>query len=80
MEAWVVQALFPENKLVKSPHWECHASPEGQLGQQLKASRIAKTRRDYESRRPQMIAAWPQVRRLSEAERFSQEFLSTVES
>ena len=80
MEAWVMQALYPENIHVKSPRWECHASPEGQLGQQPKASRITKTRRDYESRRPQLIAAWPKVRRLSEAERFSQEFLTAVES
>ncbi len=80
MEAWVMQALYPDNIHVKSPHWECRSSPEGQLGQQPKASRIAKTRRDYESRRHQLTTAWPQVRRLSEAERFSQEFLTVVES
>ena len=80
MEAWVMRALYPDNIHVKSSRWECHASPEGQLSQQPKASRSAKTRRDYESRRPQLIAAWPQVRHLSEAERFSQEFVSAVES
>lgn len=78
MEAWVMQALYPENIHVKSPRWECHASPEGQLGQQPKISRIAKTRRDYESRRPQLTAAWPQVCRLSEAQRFSDAFLTAV--
>lgn len=78
MEAWVMKALFPGNTHVKSSGWECHSSPEGQLGQQPKATRIAKSRRDYESRRQGLIEGWPRVRSLSEAERFSQEFLKAV--
>ena len=73
-----MKALFPKNTHVTSPNWECHSSPEGQLGQQPKATRIAKSRRDYESRRQELIEAWPQVQSLSEAERFSQEFLNAV--
>ena len=80
MEEWVMKALYPENALVKSRAWECHSSPERQLGQQPKGTRIAKSRRDYESRRQELIESWPRVRTLSEAERFSQEFLSAFES
>ena len=78
MEAWVMKALFPQNTHVKSHNWECHSSPEGQLGQQPKPSRIAKSRRDYESRRQELIEGWPRVRSLSEAERFSQEFMNAI--
>lgn len=76
MEAWVMKALFPKNPLVKSQHWECRDDPDKQLGQQPIAKRIGKNRRDYESRHQDFIKAWPDVRKLDEAERFSQEFLT----
>ena len=80
LEAWVMKALYPKNPLVKSQHWECHDDPDKQMGQQPKVTRIGKNRRDYESRRQDFIEAWPQVRNLFEAERFSQEFLTAFES
>ena len=75
-----MKALYPKNPLVKSQHWECHDDPDKQMGQQPKVTRIGKNRRDYESRRQDFIEAWPQVRNLFEAERFSQEFLTAFES
>ncbi len=75
IEAWVVKALYPRNTHAQSKGWECHDDPDKQLGQQPKATRIGKTKRDYESRRQEFINAWPDVRKLDEAERFSQEFL-----
>ena len=76
IEAWVVKALYPKNTHAQSKGWECHDDPDKQLGQQPKATRISKTKRDYESRRQEFINAWPDVRKLDEAERFSQEFLA----
>lgn len=76
IEAWVIKALYPKNTHAQSKGWECHTYPEKQLGQQPKAIRIGKTEKDYESHRQDIIKAWPDVRKLDEAERFSQEFLT----
>jgi len=81
MEAWVMAALFPENELVESDEWECHANPAAQLGQQPKHVRIEKRPKDYVAKQQDLLAAWPAVRaRLTEADRFSRDFLACVEA
>ena len=46
MEAWVMAALFPNNKVLARRGWECHADPAAQLGQQPTRQRIEKRVRD----------------------------------
>ena len=78
MGAWVIVALWPDNATFKrqgADNWECYNNPEGQFNTVPKADRL-KGRRDYEVRRTDMSAGWPAVRaQLSEASRFSEEFL-----
>lgn len=78
-EAWVVVALYPDDKAAKAGQWECHRDPESRLGQQPVRQRIKKSIRDYEACRGRLDAAWPSVREsLSEARRFSEEFLAAL--
>jgi len=84
MEAWVMAALFPNNRVLARKgwkRWECHANPEGQLGQQPAAQRIKKRVEDYEAKSAEFRSTWPRVRsRLAEAKRFSEELLAAIES
>ena len=32
IEAWVVAAVWPTNRIIRRGNWECHQNPEGQLG------------------------------------------------
>lgn len=81
LEAWVMAALFPRNAVLAKKGWECHAKPERQLGQQPKAKRIKKCPEDYEANRSKFHDTWPRVRKkLTEAGRFSKEFLAVVKS
>ncbi len=79
METWVLQALFPTHREVARPDWECRPDPERLLGQISKRQRIAKSVKDYRAKFEQTTDHWPAVRqKLSEAERFSTEFLNEV--
>ncbi len=81
MEAWVMVALFPKNKVLARKGWECHANPEKQLGVQPKKQRIGKRISDYKAKKPEFLAAWPRVKRkLTEANRFSVDFLAAIDS
>ena len=54
---------------------------EGRLGQQRKAKRIRKTKRDYEVHTKEVEAAWPRLASplsLGEAWRFRSEFLDAL--
>ena len=80
MEAWVMAALFPKNKVLSRSGWECHANPEAQLGQQPKRQRIKKRIEDYKAKESEFRATWPRVRRkLTEANRFSVDLLAAVD-
>lgn len=59
-EAWVVAALFPKDQAVKAGI-ECWKNPASRLGQQPKARRIRKTRRDYLERAQDLEQAWPRL-------------------
>ena len=79
MEAWVLAAVWPENREVRRDDWECHPNPEGQLGALPKRRRFGKHPDDYRSRQGKMEQAWPKVSaRLTEAARFEAEFLAAV--
>ena len=79
MEAWVLAAVWPENREVRRDDWECHPNPEGQLGVLPKRRRFGKHPDDYRSRQGEIEQAWPKVSaRLTEAARFEAEFLAAV--
>ena len=72
-------ALFPHDTEMNRRGWECHPRPDKRLSQQPLPNRIKKLTSDYRDRQPEFIAAWPTVAStLTEAERFSTEFLGCV--
>jgi hypothetical protein len=80
-EAWVVASLFPSDQAMYRGI-ECYANPEARLGQQPKAKRIRKKKRDYENQAVKLTDAWPDLiapGALGEAWRFQEEFLEAVE-
>lgn len=78
-EAWVLFALFPSDPASTSGNIECFADPQSRLSQQPQKIRIRKTVPDYRNRLNDFVSAWTAVRsQLSEAERFSVDFLATV--
>ncbi len=79
-EAWVVAALFPNDKSLDQ-NIECYSNPETRLGQQPKAKRIRKKKRDYEIRAKELVTAWPRIANqdaIGEAHRFQTEFLAMI--
>ena len=75
MEAWVLAAVWPENKIVQQDDWECRVNPEGQLAAMPKRRRFKKSPSDYQRMEDGLTKAWPSVsERLTEAERFEAEF------
>jgi hypothetical protein len=79
-EAWVIAALFPSDRAM-SQGIECYPNPEARLGQQPKARRIRKTKRDYGAHPKEIEAAWPRISSplsLGEAWRFQSEFLEAL--
>jgi hypothetical protein len=80
IEAWVVAALFPEDRAMETGI-ECYGDPESRLGQQAVRHRIQKKVRDYSNHCEEMERAWPRLtgsHGLSEAKRFETEFLSAL--
>lgn len=78
-EAWVLTALFPADSAVTDGNLECFLYPESRLSQQPKRNRIQKTVSDYKNKLTAISEAWPTVRKkLSEADRFSSEFLAAI--
>ncbi len=78
-EAWVVAALFPQDAEMQRKGWECHPNPESRLGVQPKEVRIRKSKADYQAKQQDINAAWDRLRNdLSEAGRFSNDFMSAV--
>jgi hypothetical protein len=78
-EAWVVAALFPNDRSVLADI-ECFPNPQSRLAQQSAKSRISKSVRDYRSKASDFVAAWPRLSGpLTEALRFETEFLSVLD-
>ncbi len=78
MEAWVLSSLFPHDSLF-AQHGECLENPENRLSQQPLGARLSKNRQDFDQKRAEFEARWPQVwQTLSEAARFKAEFLSAL--
>ena len=78
IESWVIKALFPNNSAMRKKGWECHPDPVPQLSTVKKTHRVRKTREDYQTRQDDFRVAWPRVRELSEADRFSRSFLDAI--
>jgi hypothetical protein len=79
-ESWVVAALFPKDQTI-SNGIECYPNPESRLGQQPKANRIRKKKRDYQGRAKEMEDAWPRLAaqgNLGEAQRFQVDLLAAL--
>lgn len=80
-ETWVIAALFPDDTVMIRKGWECHPNPESRLGTKPKAVRLKKSKAGYEAIQNRISAAWPRLQAdLSEAGRFSNEFVSAVSS
>ncbi|MGI8601854.1 MAG: hypothetical protein ACR2OZ_02525 [Verrucomicrobiales bacterium] len=80
-EAWVVAALFPDDKEMEKSGWECHPNPEKRLSVQPKDQRLRKTEREYNSAEDRLAEEWPRVsKQLSEAARFASEFSNQLEA
>ena len=81
MEAWVIAAVWPDNRVIRRGNWECHRRPEGQLAALPKAKRFAKRLYDYRQKEDEIESAWPKVSaRLTEAARFEREFLAAMQA
>lgn len=80
MDAWVLTALFPDNAKFQQENWECHSNPGGQLNTLPKTKHFSKGKpRDYLERSREISQAWPRVSaKLTEAARFSEEFLRAI--
>jgi hypothetical protein len=71
--------LYPKDKVVAGGNLECWPEAEARLGQQPLATRIKKTRRDYEARVKDLSEAWPSVEAaLGEARRFGDELRAAI--
>ncbi|MBL9154087.1 MAG: hypothetical protein JNK37_16460 [Verrucomicrobiales bacterium] len=78
-ETWVLAALCPDDRFMKSRDWECYPTPQNRLASLPKDRRITKSIRSYRDHFEGMKSGWPEARALlAEAERFSQEFLNVV--
>lgn len=61
-EAWVVWALFPDDReVIRGSSFECFASPADRLAQQPVRRRIRKSVPDYRSRQVALTQAWPHL-------------------
>lgn len=77
-EAWVIEALFPYDKVWKK-HGECLPDPSSRLGQQPLLKRLQKSKADFEKHGPQIQMSWPLVvARLGEAARFQSDFAAAL--
>jgi len=78
-EAWVVAALFPDDKVMKRKGWECHPNPESRLGTKKISERVRKSEADYKRIQERITQAWPRLFiELSEAGRFSNDFTAAA--
>jgi hypothetical protein len=79
-EAWVMAAFFPNDREMARKGWECHANPEVRLAQQPLAHRFSKRQADYEARALRLRVACPAIAaKLSEAQRFQDDFMTAVQ-
>ena len=79
IDTWVLAAVCPEHRKVRSDDWECHLNPADQLNALPRAIRFGKNVSDYRSRQVTVAENWHAVAaRLSEAERFEVDLLSSI--
>ena len=83
LETWVLVALFPQNLVAADDEIECRNNPEAQLAAQPLNQRLIRSEqkqiKKYRERAGDIKQAWTHVmQRCSEADRFSQEFLTVI--
>ena len=79
MDAWVVVALWPDNRVVGRGNWECRKNPGRQFSALGRGKKLAKTRADYELRAKEIGSGWSiTASKLTEAKRFQTECLAAV--
>lgn len=80
MEAWVMAIFFPDDREMQRLGWECHSNPEGRLSQQKKPKRFQKSDTEYQQRKSEFKAGWPDIAAsLTEAARFQNDFRAALE-
>lgn len=57
IEAWVLAALWPDNKMVQRDDWECRSNPERQLKTLPKLRRFEKLPDDYRRKQSEIAEA-----------------------
>ena len=78
-EAWVVAAVWPENRMVQKFDWECRRDPGSQLRALPMGRRFSKRRSDYRRKQAEIERGWQVVvERLTEAARFGRELLASI--
>jgi hypothetical protein len=79
IETWVLVALYPEDDSAKKANIECYCNGGVRLRKYGLFKSSQKLVDEYAANESQIQSAWPVVRRrCSEAERFSNDFLSLV--
>ena len=79
MDAWVVVALEPDNRVVARGSWECRRDPGKQLVSLPHGKKLVKKRVAYEQRADDIGGGWPiAVSKLTEAERFETDLLAAL--
>ena len=79
IEAWLLAAIWPENRLVQRADWECRSNPERQLRALPKARGLEKRPDAYRTQMATVTSSWSRIRNtLTEAARFERELLNKV--
>ena len=79
MDAWVVVALEPDNKIVARGDWECRRDPGRQLVSWPRGKKLAKRKVAYKRRADEIGEGWTvAASKLTEAKRFETEFLAAL--
>jgi hypothetical protein len=81
-EAWILAALHPADLIVRSGTLECRDAPANLLSAKPAKSRLVRAGKKiverYQDRAVDIRRQWSRVRALSEAERFSTDFLAVI--
>ena len=79
MDAWVVVALEPDNKVVARGNWECRRDPGKQFMSWPHGRKLVKKRVAYERRADDIGVGWSiAASKLTEAKRFERDFLAAL--
>ncbi len=79
MDAWVMEAFFPDDREMNRLGKECHGGPASRLAQQPKRARFSKS--GYRGKAAEFEKRWTKVTNaLDEARRYETEFVAALRS